>query len=253
MENKSVVKRNSYFPYLKIRDSLLALVYPQPCAICKNNVESQDEGAVCGDCWRATRVFNGCEILCEKCGAFLKSGITEFQTFCRRCKTDNYDAARAVGLYDKALLNSVLNLKREPFIPPLLRRLIISAFYNSPFTDASVLIPIPLSKRRFLKRGFNQASVIARIIAQETGIPIDEISLKRKFHTEKHRAGMDRKARSESVRDAFEIVRSRLVAGQKVLLVDDVFTSGATASTAAKTLKEHGAVTVNVLTIARAF
>lgn len=253
MESKSVIKRDSYFPLLKIRDSLLTLVYPQPCAICEKSVESPDEGAICADCWRGTRIFDGGEILCGKCGAFLKSGIPEFQTFCHRCETDDYDTARAVGLYEKALLNCVLNLKNEPFIPLKLRRLIISAFDASPFANATVLIPVPLSKRRFIERGFNQASIIARIISKETGILVDEASLKRKIHTEKHRAGMDRKARSESVTDVFEVARPRLIAGQKVLLIDDVFTSGATASAAAGSLKRHGAKTVDVLTIARAF
>lgn len=253
MENKDVIKRISYFPFLKIRDSLTALAYPQACAVCENSVESQDEGAVCGKCWRETRIFSDNEILCAKCGAFLKSGSPEFQTFCHRCETDDYDTARAVGLYEKALLISVLKLKKEPFIPLNLRRLIISAFHDSPFTDIGILIPIPLSKRRLIERGYNQSSIIARIISRETGIPVEETVIKRNLHTEKHRAGMDRKARNESVADAFEVVRPRLIAGQKILLVDDVFTSGATASTVAKILKRQGAERVDVMTIARAF
>ena len=88
--------------------------------------------------------------------------------------------------------------------------------------------------------------------AENTGITIDKLSLSRKIHTPIHRAAMDRKARDLTVRNAFEISRPKLVNGANVLLIDDVFTSGATASQCAKVLKKAGAKKVSVLTLARA-
>ena len=115
-----------------------------------------------------------------------------------------------------------------------------------------MIIPVPLSKRRFLERGFNQAEVLAELLAKETALKIDKQSLARKVHTPVHRAAMDRRARELTVENAFEVTRPKLVKGEKILLVDDVFTSGATTSTCAKALKKKGADKVYVLTIARA-
>lgn len=239
-------------PISSIYDSLLTLVYPHSCRICEKSVESQADGFACRKCWRKTRIFSGKEILCQKCGVFLREGISDFETFCRRCEEDFYDEALAVGVYEKALLISVLNLKREPFIPKTLKNLFQKSFLNSPFQDTTRIIPVPLSKKRFAERGFNQAFLLAKSLAKVTNLTIDDKSLIRKIHTPKHRAGMDRKARMETVRNVFEIVSPRLIKNEKILLIDDVFTSGATVSNCAKTLKENGAEKVYVLTIARA-
>jgi ComF family protein len=240
-------------PFSLLRDSLLALVYPQACAICRRSVETKHDGIACGRCWRKTRIFKDEEILCRKCGAFLKTGEPVREVFCRRCDEDIYDEARAVGLYENALSTSVLVLKKQPYLSPRLQNLLISTFENSPFQDATRIIPVPLSRKRLSERGFNQAAVIARAISKQTGVAVDESSLVRKVHTEKHRAGMDRKARAESVKNVFGVKRPRLVSGENILLVDDVFTSGATASNCAEALKKSGARRVYVLTIARAF
>lgn len=113
-------------------------------------------------------------------------------------------------------------------------------------------MPIPLSKQRMIERGFNQAEVIARSVARNTDIPVDSHSLVRTTHTPMHRAGMDKRARELTVINAFKVVRPNLVRGSRILLVDDVFTSGSTASDCAKTLKKAGAERVKVLTLAQA-
>jgi ComF family protein len=236
-----------------VYDACLSLIYPQTCRLCEKSVESRNDGIACRACWQKTRIFNGTEILCEKCGAFLAASGEKFTTFCRRCTDDDFDAARAVGLYEHALLASVLNLKKTPFVSLNLENLFFEAFLNSPFLDATRIIPVPLSKRRQSERGFNQASLLAKILAGRTSLPLDEQSLIRKIHTPQHRAGMDRKARAESVRNAFEVTRPNFIADENILLIDDVFTSGATAANCAKALKNKNARAVYVLTAARAF
>ena len=114
------------------------------------------------------------------------------------------------------------------------------------------MMPVPLSPKRKGERGFNQAEVIGRFLSGKIGIPLDTFSLVRSKHTPMHRAGMDRKARDLTVKNAFEVFRPNLVKGRSVVLVDDIFTTGATASYCAKELKKKGAVSVRVVTLARA-
>lgn len=215
-------------------------------------MESQASGFACEKCWRKTKIFNNREILCQKCGAFLREGFSDYETFCRRCDEDYYDSARAVGIYEKALLVSVLSLKREPYIPTVLENLFQRSFLNSSFQDATRIIPVPLSKKRFAERGFNQADLLAKSLRKVTNLKVDDKTLVRKTHILKHRAGMDRKARNETVKNAFDVISPRVIEGERILLIDDVFTSGATVSNCARVLKEQGADRVYVLTIARA-
>lgn len=236
----------------KLRDSLLALAYPQSCHVCEKSVENFDDGIACRKCWQKTRIFSGKETLCRKCGKFLSEKETDFQTFCHQCDEHFYDAASAVGLYEKALQASILHLKNEPFVAKRLRKLFVSTFEKSEFQDADLIVPIPLSKKRFIERGFNQAAVLAQILAKQKRLHLDEHSLARTVHTTVHRAGMDTKARELTVKKAFEVKRLKFVENKKILLIDDVFTSGATASACAKTLKKNGASKVYILTIARA-
>ncbi len=235
-----------------VADSLLTLVYPRACAVCdKGGVENSADGVACRNCWRRTRVFSGAETLCAKCGRFLREGASGFQTFCHQCDEHFYDAARAVGIYEFALAASIIHLKREPFVARRLQKLFLSRFQTSLFQDADVTIPVPLSNKRFLERGFNQAVVLTEILSKKPALPLDAQTLRRIVHTSMHRAGMDGKARETSVRNAFQVVRPNFVKNKNILLIDDIFTSGATASNCAKTLKENGAGKVYVLTLAR--
>ncbi len=241
-----------YSPLSKLYDSFLTLVYPQTCQLCAKSVENHADGFVCADCWAETQIFNGNETLCHKCGAFLNDTPSKFETFCQRCDDDFYDSAKAIGIYEKALLTSIIKLKSTPFVPPRLKNLLYESFLNSTFLDANLIIPVPLSKKRLAERGFNQAELLAESLAKQTGLTFDKTSLRRKIHTEKSRRGMDRKSRVESVKNAFEIISPRLIEEQNILLIDDVFTSGATVSNCAKALKKAGAGKVYVLTVARA-
>ena len=239
--------------FQKVYDSLLTLAYPQICHVCAESVETSAGGVVCAKCWRAARLFSSGETLCAKCSAFLQAKPASHETFCRHCDEHFYDAARAVGFYETALATSILHLKQAPFVAKTLRKLFISAFENSPFRDADLIIPVPLSKKRLLERGFNQAEVLAEILAEEFALEIDDQSLARRIHTPVHRAAMDRRARELTVENAFEVTRPNLIKNKRILLVDDVFTSGATTSYCAKALKKKGAARVYVMTIARAF
>ena len=240
----------------KLCDAALALAYPQPCAACGvRGVERRADWPACAACWASTRLFGGGETLCWKCGAPAGGEVPEEvrpTVRCRRCDAEGFTAARACGLYEGALRAAVLGLKRDPFVPPRLARMLGEAARRAPLDAARLVVPVPLHPARERERGFNQATLLASAVAGGAGLPLDARSLSRVAHSERHRAGMDARARRESVREAFAVARPRLVRGRSVLLVDDVFTTGATASACARALLDAGAVAVFVLTAARA-
>jgi ComF family protein len=237
-------------------DAALALVYPQPCAACEvRGVERRADWPACAACWAATRLFDGGETLCWKCGAPAGGEVPEDirpTVRCRRCESEEFTAARACGIYEGALRAAVLGLKREPFVPPRLARMLREAARRAPLDAATLVVPVPLHPARERERGFNQAALLAASVARGVGLRLDPSSLARVAHSERHRAGMDARARRETVREAFAVARPRLVRGERVLLVDDVFTTGATVSACAAALRSAGALGVYVLTAARA-
>ena len=234
----------------KILDRLVSVVYPQACYVCSGPVESNDNGAVCENCWSATRIFDDSDALCEKCGAYSSNGPFPAGA-CGQCWDDKYDRAVAAGIYEKALAATIVSLKKKPYLHSRARRLVEDLTSRITSTD-QVVVPVPLSKRRSFERGYNQAEFIARIVAEKLAIPMYPNALLRVGDTQMHRIGMDKKAREATVKNMFRVQTPRLIAGKNVLLVDDVFTSGSTASDCAKSLKKSGAAGVTVVTLARA-
>jgi ComF family protein len=235
-------------------DALLTLSYPQTCAICCRSVEERKFGVACEKCWNATRILSGAETICWKCGLLSDEvlSVRLDEVRCRRCETQSFTAARAVGPYEGALRASVLELKRQPHLSQQLEMLLVEAAKREPLNLSNRIIPVPLHVRRVRSRGFNQASILAHALSRGLQLPIDEVSLVRVSSTEKYRAGLDAKGRQDTVAGAFEVRHPRLVTNENILLVDDVFTTGATVSACAEALVTAGAKTVFVLTISRA-
>jgi len=170
---------------------------------------------------------------------------------CHRCDSQSFTAARAVGLYEKALRESVLALKRQPNLSGLLVELLVAVAKREPLNNATRIVPVPLHDVRLRERGFNQAAVIAEALAKPLKLPLDQRSLARIRGSEKYRAGLDPKGRRDTVNKAFVVRYPRLVEDESVLLVDDVFTTGATVNACAEALVKANARAVFVLTIAR--
>jgi ComF family protein len=235
-------------------DALLAIIYPQACTICGGSVESRTLGVACNSCWRRTQIFTGQETVCWKCGR-LSPGIVaddkREQVRCHRCDVESFSAARACGVYEGALRASVLSLKREPYICQRIVEMLSKAQRRVPLNQATLVIPVPLHSKREKARGYNQAALLARSLCRMNSLPLDETSLIRTQHADRHRAGLDAKDRRQTVANSFQVAFPGVVAGERVLLIDDVFTTGATASACAEALRLADADEVFVLTLAR--
>jgi ComF family protein len=119
-----------------------------------------------------------------------------------------------------------------------------------PGAGPDLLVPVPLHRRRERERGYNQALLVARRLERAWGVPVAADALVRLTATAPQ-ADLDARARRRNVRGAFGVVRAPAIAGRHIVLVDDVLTTGATASECARILSRAGASAVGVLTIAR--
>ena len=254
-----------------LRDGFVSIAYPANCHICSRPVESIEDGVVCSPCWNDRTITTLLDevAICSKCGAPLSSSTRavlrkEFDSsagseaasygrgYCGSCKGAPFALARSCGAYAGALEASVLFLKSHPHICATLRRIVCqTVFCHREALAADVVIPVPLHRLRERRRGFNQAKIIARPVSEELGLLLDDRTLVRMRHTERHRAGMDAIDRQRSVEGAFEVVRPRRIEGASVLLVDDVYTTGSTLMSAAGALMRAGASRASALTIAR--
>jgi ComF family protein len=238
----------------ELYDAALALVYPQACAVCGRSVDSRHDGVACAECWNTTHLLGEEQTRCWKCGLVTEAAVSKekrARVRCGQCEEHAFTAARACGSYQGALRASIVELKREPRVAARLGRLMFAVQRREPLNSANLIIPVPLHPDRERERGFNQAALLARELARLSHLPLNENCIIRRVHTERHRTGMDSRARRESVAGVFTVRHPEAIAGQSVLLIDDVFTTGATVSECAAVLKDAGAEEVFVLTLAR--
>jgi ComF family protein len=246
-------RSNLKFPAL-FRDASVSLLFPTFCGICGASVESVQDGKACQRCWQAAENARLNFDYCEKCDVSLpRLKLQSQRRCCGLCNEFAFTAARAVGNYTGAIRESVLRLKLQPEISTHLRKLLDETYRRLPnAANIEMILPVPLHPHRQKNRSYNQAEIIAQALSRQTGVPVMSAVLTRAKDTERHRAGMDAKARLQSLEGAFTVHAPRLIAYRAVLLVDDVMTTGSTAHEIARTLGESGARSVNVLTLARA-
>ena len=235
-------------------DLLLALIFPRDCSLCGEPSESYDDGVVCADCWHRSKKWLSLPISCLRCGwpapRFDPTDVPSEN--CLRCRDYALDRLRMLGAYHGAMRAMALNLKRQPFLPARVLRLMEETFLKEgALSEVQCIVPVPLHAKREGERGFNQAELLAEKVARITGLPCERRALARKVETRRHRAGMDSRERNLSLKGAFTVVRPGAIRGRTVLLVDDVFTTGATSNECARTLKSAGASRVCGFTLAR--
>jgi ComF family protein len=175
---------------------------------------------------------------------------------CQRCREtrDAFEVARAVLRYrDGGVARAAILLCKHAGGRGLLRHLAALMARDAPpdlmQRKWDAVVPVPLHWRRRWQRGFNQADVLARAVGGRYGLPVQRRCLARVRATPPQHG--DPATRRWNVRDAFRVRGPRRIAGQRLLLVDDVFTTGATANACAATLRDAGAATVGVLALAR--
>lgn len=221
---------------------------PPRCPGCGAIVE-QDHG-FCLSCWSGM-IFLG-EPCCARCGVPFPYDMGAGAE-CGACLADPppFDGARAVLAYGDVARTVALRLKYGRRIG--LARLIATHMLRHVAKDGDppLIVPVPLHRWRLWGRGFNQSALIADHLGRLSGLPVDRHGLRRVKRTRPLR-GMNPKMRANAVRGAFAVADGHALAGRRVLLIDDVHTSGATAAACARVLRKAGVVDVRLLCWARA-
>ncbi len=244
------------FPGLKSwLDAGLAFFYPACCQICGVERATPRQGYVCGRCRGRPGAIRYVEPpWCERCGLPFPGAIsTTFECAnCREMELD-FSHARAAVVTTPLILDVVHRYKyrRALWFEPFLAELLVGRAAPALAQQAwDWIVPVPLHTVKEREREFNQAARLATWLSAATGIPLNARLLKRVQPTQTQTA-LTRPERAANVRNAFALRGGRSLSGQRVVLVDDVLTTGATTSACARALRQGGAGEVCVWTVAR--
>lgn len=206
---------------------------------------------MCEKCLEAPKPLTP-EIFCVKCRTpFLRERALDENGLCRLCAagTAEFDAAYAWGGYDGVLKDLIHCFKFHGMrsLSAPLGGYLAEAFPRSERLDA--IVPMPIHWTRRMVRGFNQCELLARELSRHTGVPVAKLLVRvKRTQKQSNLAGAKRR---KNVKGSFGTADAEPIRGKRVLLIDDVLTTGATVNEAARELKRHGAARVAVLTVAR--
>lgn len=234
-------------------DTILQWVYPETCAACDGPAPERRLPAFCRPCWETIRPIN--TPVCPRCGRPFESPIALVASpghLCGPCREKLPVFDRALSPYRfEGILAQAIHLhkyrKRVSLATPL-ADLMNVWLDRLPPTD--LVMPVPLHPSRLREREFNQSLLLADRVARKLGVPLSFENLIRTRAT-RPQTEMNREDRARNVRKAFAVPKPGKVEGRRVLLVDDVLTTGATVNECAKTLRKVGVEFVAVLTLAR--
>ncbi|WP_342109451.1 ComF family protein [Methylobacterium sp. SI9] len=228
----------------------LSLIYPPTCSGC--GAATADPGALCPNCWSGLRLIE--EPVCPRYGTPFAVDLGIGPLLSPRAIADPpvFDRCRAVALYDGEARRLIHRLKYEDRLDlaKVMARM-MSASGRALIAEAECLVPVPLHRARLWRRRFNQAALLGRTIAAAAALPFVPTALER-IRPTRSQVGLSRAARAENLRGAFRVppAEAARIRGRRVLLVDDVTTTGATGNAAARALLRGGAASVDLLTFA---
>ena len=231
---------------MNILKTFIGLFFPKICLSCEERL-LENEQFICSNCSKSLKFLKN---ICPICGA------PKTKDKCRVCQTNEFlfDKARSVFMFNKVVQNIIHEFKYNEMTR-------ITKFFGKlsqeyierfqPFKNIDYIIPVPLHKVKKRSRGFNQAEYLTRAISKKMNWKHLPKLIKRNKFTQTQ-TKLNKEQRKKNVLFAFKINPKYAIKGKNILLVDDVFTTGATANSIAAALKEKQVNMVYVLTIARA-
>jgi ComF family protein len=227
------------------------LIFPDDCRICEQPLTNITRIPVCPACLALPKPLQA-EFFCRACRTpFVDDYPLDEYDLCTVCREGlaNFDAAYSFGSYEgtlQQLIHFFKYAKVETLGQPLSRFLLQALPLEANF---DLIIAMPMHWRKRWERGFNQAELLAAPVARRYGLPLAN-NLRRARYT-RSQAGLTESGRRENLRGSFRLHRPERIKGKRILLIDDVFTTGSTLRAAAAILKSAGAAHVAALTLAR--
>jgi ComF family protein len=235
----------------KFSAGLFNLAFPDECRLCEQPLQNLSRIPVCPSCLRLPKPIQA-EFFCRACQTpFVDSYPLDEQDLCTVCRESlvNFDTVYSFGSYEGALRKLIHVFKYgkvETLARPLSRFLLKALPLESRY---DLVIAMPMHWRKRWQRGFNQAELLAIPVARRLHLKLSTNLRRTKFT--KAQAGLSEAQRRENLKNSFSVKRPDQVAGRRVLVIDDVFTTGATLRATAQALKAAGAAHVSALTLAR--
>jgi ComF family protein len=233
--------------------TFLELLFPEEgiCFLCDEYLEDMKEGHICWEC-REKLEFIG-KIKCSICGKSLELGYLPDK--CPECINENhyYTKAFAPLEYSGIIKEAIYKYKygKKPYMYKVFGDLLVETIENENLINQiDLIVPIPLHRSKMSDRGFNQSELLGKYISKHYNIPIDTRNLirtKKTFIQNK----LSKKERKSNVKNAFKVTKTEVFKDKTILLVDDIYTTGATVNECSRVLVKAGASAVLVLTIAR--
>lgn len=240
-----------------IKEGLLNFVFPLDCKICEKPIRESKGYSICEDCFKTIELIE--RPYCAKCGKPLIP--TDFfkqnrEILCLDCKRKKYsfEFSRSTGIYDKVLKKCIHLFKyygEKKLAKPLGKLMVDSLVKNDEFKrKIDLIIPVPLHKNDLKKRGFNQSVLLGKVTGDYLSIPVRENVLVKKKLTP-FQVNLSKKERKINILGAFSVEKPEEIKGKNILILDDVFTTGATVEECTKELMKARAKNIFVLTLAR--
>ncbi len=228
-------------------ETAIVFLYPAKCRVCDDSLGVASMPYICADCWQDIRFLE--PPWCDICGTPGVNGL------CDACATSppRYGQLRTVALYQTTLQQAIHLFKFEKkkvFAEHLIRLINVHIPVDCDVATYDFVLPIPIHKKRLRERGFNQATLLADGIAKAAGVPVLTNTLVRKRHTVAQ-SSLDREARQQNIVGAFDVLDPDIIRGKRLLVIDDVFTTGATIREAVNELWTADPAEIDVLTLAR--
>ncbi len=225
-------------------NNFLNALFPESCPVCGRTAVNHRTAPICNECWESISPYSG--PFCDKCG---KPLVSDASITCSDCLSDTpaFTSVRSYGLY-KGTLKKALNLLKYYGIKRLSKPL-SEKIRGISLPSVDTVIPVPLSKQKLRQRGFNQSALLAKSLAGRADTRLSLNSLV-KIRDTAPQVGLSAKKRQENIKNAFAVNRKEIIINKNILLVDDVFTTGATIRECSQVLNRAGANEIYVITLA---
>ena len=236
-----------------LAETALTFIYPDVCQVCNQARATAPEGYVCSECWRQVRFI--VPPMCDRCGLPFEGEISD-RFECANCRELDlaFSTARSAVAAKGMVLDVIHRWKYsgalwfEPFLAGLLIREAESALRDSGW---DFIVPVPLHPVKHAEREFNQAEHLARHLGRAAQIPV-QLNFLRRINPTLTQTRLTRAERTKNMTGAFAPGRDEAnIRGKRLVVVDDVLTTGATTSACASVLRTCGAAEVCVWTVAR--